>query len=43
MIRWGGPNVDQVTRRARVDGSGTYEITGNMGACEDFILTVKVR
>ncbi len=41
VVRWGGPNVDQVTRRARVAGGGTYEITGNMGACEDFILTVK--
>jgi hypothetical protein len=41
VVRWGGPNVDQVTRRARVDASGTYRVAGNMGACEDFILTVK--
>jgi hypothetical protein len=41
VVRWGGPNVDQVTRRARVDAAGTYRIAGNMGACEDFILTVK--
>jgi hypothetical protein len=41
VVRWGGPNVDQVTRRARVASAGTYVITGNMGSCEDFILTVK--
>lgn len=41
VMRWGGPNVDQVTRRARVDGDGTYRIAGSMGACEEFILTVK--
>jgi hypothetical protein len=41
VLRWGGPNVDQVTRRARVSAAGTYRIAGNMGACEDFILTVK--
>ena len=41
VVRWGGPNVDQVTRRARVSAEGTYRIAGNMGACEDFILTVK--
>jgi hypothetical protein len=41
VVRWGGPNVDQVTRRARISGDGTYEITGSMGSCEDFILTVK--
>jgi hypothetical protein len=41
VVRWGGPNVDQVTRRARVSGDGVYRVTGNMGACEDFILTVK--
>jgi hypothetical protein len=41
VVRWGGPNVDQVTRRARVTAEGTYRIVGKMGACEDFILTVK--
>ena len=41
VVRWGGPNVDQVTRRARLSAEGTYRIIGNMGACEDFILTVK--
>jgi hypothetical protein len=41
VVKWGGPNVDQVTRRSRVDARYTYRITGEMGACEDFILTVK--
>jgi hypothetical protein len=41
VVRWGGPNVDQVTRRARVSADGTYRVSGSMGACEDFILTVK--
>ena len=41
VVRWGGPNVDQVTRRARVAADGVYRVTGSMGTCEDFILTVK--
>jgi len=41
VVRWGGPNVDQVTRRARLSPDGAYRIAGNMGGCEDFILTVK--
>ncbi len=41
VIRWGGPNVDQTTRRARLDPAGTYRIAGVMHACEDFVLTIK--
>ena len=41
VVRWGGPNVDQVTRRARLAPEGVYRIHGHMGACEDFILTLK--
>lgn len=41
VVRWGGPNVDQVTRRARITADGTYRISGVMGTCEDFILTLK--
>lgn len=41
VVRWGGPNVDQTTRRARLDPTGTYRIAGVMHACEDFVLTVK--
>jgi len=39
--RWGGPNVDQNARRAVIDGTGTYRISGVMHACTDFILQVK--
>ena len=38
---WGGPNVDQVARRATVDGSGTYRVSGHMGSCEEFVLQLK--
>ena len=38
---WGGPNVDQVARRAAVDGAGMYRVSGRMGSCEEFILQIK--
>ncbi len=38
---WGGPNVDQVARRATIDGAGTYRVSGRMGTCEEFILQLK--
>jgi hypothetical protein len=38
---WGGPNVDNVYRKARVSPEGVYRITGNMNACEDFILDTR--
>jgi hypothetical protein len=41
VYRWGGPNVDQNARRAVIAGDGTYRITGNMGACEEFVVQVK--
>ncbi len=41
VYRWGGPNVDQVARRAKVDGAGRYVVSGTMGAAEDFVLQVK--
>ena len=41
VMRWGGPNVDQNARRATIDGSGTYRLTGILHACEDFVLQVK--
>src|ERR1700730_5846516 len=31
---WGGPNVDQVSRRALIAGVGTYRISGEMGSWE---------
>ncbi len=41
VYRWGGPNVDQNARRAVIAGDGTYRISGNMHACNEFILQVK--
>ena len=38
---WGGPNVDQVARRALISGAGVYRISGEMGSCEEFVLQVK--
>ena len=41
VYRWGGPNVDQNARRAVIADSGSYRISGNMHACDEFILQVK--
>lgn len=38
---WGGPNVNQVTRRTRVVPTGRYVIRGRMHACDDLVVTVK--
>jgi hypothetical protein len=38
---WGGPNVDQVARRAAIDGAGNYRVSGRMGTCEEFVLQLK--
>lgn len=42
VFLWGGPNVDQVARRARIEGDGVYRVSGRMGACEEFVLQVKL-
>jgi hypothetical protein len=42
VFLWGGPNVDQVARRARIAGDGVYRVSGHMGACEEFVLQVKL-
>jgi hypothetical protein len=42
VYQWGGPNADQVARRARIEGTGTYRLSGHMGSCEEFILQVKL-
>ena len=39
--RWGGPNVDNVYRHARVDPSLTYRIRGRMHGCDDWVLAVR--
>jgi hypothetical protein len=41
VYQWGGPNADQVARRARIAAGGVYRISGRMGSCEEFILQVK--
>lgn len=41
IYMWGGPNADQVARRAAIDATGTYRVAGTMGSCEDFVLQVK--
>lgn len=41
VYQWGGPNADQVARRARIAPDGVYRITGHMGSCEEFVLQVK--
>jgi hypothetical protein len=41
VYQWGGPNADQVARRAAIDGSGTYRLVGSMGTCEEFVLQMK--
>jgi hypothetical protein len=41
VYQWGGPNADQVARRAAIDGEGTYRLVGSMGTCEEFVLQLK--
>ncbi len=41
VYQWGGPNADQVARRAAIDGAGTYRVSGHMGSCEEFVLQIK--
>ena len=41
VYAWGGPNADQVARRAAVSGDATYRLTGHMGSCEEMVLQVK--
>jgi len=41
VYEWGGPNADQVARRAAISGDDVYRITGRMGSCEEFVLQLK--
>jgi hypothetical protein len=41
VYEWGGPNADQVARRAAISGDSTYRISGCMGGCEEFVLQIK--
>jgi hypothetical protein len=40
--QWGGPNVDNAYKHARIDPSLRYRIRGRMHSCDDFILAVRV-
>jgi hypothetical protein len=40
--QWGGPNLDNVYKHARIDPAARYRITGTMYSCEDLILAVRV-
>jgi hypothetical protein len=41
VYEWGGPNADQVARRAAISGDAVYRISGTMGGCEEFVLQIK--
>jgi hypothetical protein len=41
VTKWGGPNVDNVYRHARIDPSLRYRISGRMHSCEEFILALR--
>jgi hypothetical protein len=41
VTKWGGPNVDNVYRHARIDPAFRYRIRGRMHACDEFILALR--
>jgi hypothetical protein len=41
VTKWGGPNVENVYRHARIDPALRYRITGKMHSCEEFILALR--
>jgi hypothetical protein len=41
ITKWGGPNVDNVYRHARIDPTRRYRIRGRMNSCEQFILAIR--
>jgi hypothetical protein len=41
VYRWGGPNIDQNSRRTVISGKHAYRVSGSMGSCEEFALQVK--
>ncbi len=42
VTKWGGPNVENVYRHARVDARHRYRIRGRMNSCEQFLLAVRL-
>jgi len=41
VLQWGGPNVDNVYRHARIDPKRRYRISGKMHGCEEFVLALR--
>jgi hypothetical protein len=41
VYRWGGPNIDQNSRRTVISGQHKYRLSGSMGSCEEFAIQVK--
>ena len=41
VYRWGGPNIDQNSRRTVISGRHKYRVSGSMGSCEEFALQIK--
>src|ERR1700712_5722701 len=41
VYRWGGPNIDQNSRRTVISGAHDYRLSGSMGSCEEFAIQVK--
>ena len=39
--KWGGPNVDNLYLRARIDGASTYKVTANVSTVHDAILSIQ--
>ncbi|MFI1379756.1 DUF1214 domain-containing protein [Embleya sp. NPDC020886] len=40
VVKWGGPNVDNVYLRARVDADHGYRVTGNLAGVRNLIVSV---
>lgn len=39
ITQWGGPNVDNTYLRARIDGTGTYRLWGNIASVREIIIS----
>ena len=39
--KWGGPNVDNLYLRARIDGASTYKLTANLATVHDAIISIQ--
>lgn len=42
FTQWGGPNVDNLYKHARIDAAGAYRIRGNMHSCEEFLMALRI-